>query len=91
MSTPDLPYQRASLLKIVEQLEFCDYADGIGHQLKNNVAFIELKRRAKEDENAVLFLHKENKALKEQYEAKMRKLGRALGVLAEIRTLSSGW
>lgn len=40
----------ATLQDIVDQLEFCEYKTGDGyHPLANNVAFIELKRRAAEE------------------------------------------
>ena len=44
-------WKDASLAEIVEQLEFCKYqtADGF-HILENNVAFVELKRRASEED-----------------------------------------
>jgi hypothetical protein len=40
-----------TLTEIVEQLELCKFRDEIGHPLENNVAFIELKKKAEEEEN----------------------------------------
>lgn len=45
----NVSWKEASLSTLIDQLEFCNFKDGIGHQLKMNVAFIELKRRASEE------------------------------------------